>query len=209
LSPAQTLFSSSDTAKILIALVTVFAAPLIRSLISDYREKSAFKVFLKAHTKNAKDSFGKEHSIKFVRESLSLKGEWIDTLEMYGLGVPEILIGIQETISKALLPESCSSGYWPYITYLGVKNESTPIEPESIIWKLKKEETRAAANYFISQEQVLSSLRTQYEEPYFELIKNGNLEQRVQWCQRLESSLIDLSEHYVNLVKLRTVIQKG
>ena len=201
------LFSSSDTIKLLIALVTVIAVPFFRSVFLRRRENLAFKVFLKAHSKNAKLSFGGENSVSFVRDTLGINADWLNVLEAADIGVPSFLTEMQKSIDKALLPASQKSKYWPYIAYLGVNSENAPLGPESIIWKLKKPETKAAANYFISQEQVLSSLKTQYESPYFDLIKEGDQAARIQWCRRLESSIYDLAEHYVNIIKLRKVLK--
>lgn len=186
--------------------MSAVAVPFARSLWVARSEKQAFKVFLKAHAINAEGNFGDECSIEFARNNLKLNGQWMDILENNDLGVPKILVIIQEAIHKALSQSSHDEKYWPYITYLGTNNENAPLEHSSIIWKLTQSETKAAANYFITQEQVLTALKTQYEPPYFALIKDGSLAQRQQWCQRLESVLFDLAEHYVNLIALRKVL---
>ncbi len=199
-------FSSSDTVKLLIAVLALVGVPLIRSIWSKYQEKQAFRVFLKAHTKNAQGSFGEESSVDFVRDNLEITGDWIELLASHNLGVPAIFISIHDAIQRALTDEAHKSGYWPYISYLGVNNEYAPLDHDSVIWQLAKNETKATANYFISQEQVLSGLKSQYSSPFFELIKSDHTHHRKQWCNGIEASLQDMAEHYVNLIQLRKVL---
>ncbi len=200
------LFSTSDSIKLLIFALTVIGVPLIRSLWSSHNEKVAFKIFLKGHTKNAKDNFGHECSIDHARDHHNASGEWVDLLEGKGLGIPEYLLIINKTIEEYASKVSHDQKVWPFLTYLGVNNDNAPLDHGSIIWKLKKHETKAAANYFISQEQVVTALKTQYETPYFNLIKDGDFHHREQWCKRLKGCLHDLADHYVNIVELRKVL---
>ncbi len=199
-------FSSSDTVKLLIAVLALVGVPLIRSIWSKYQEKQAFRVFLKAHTKNAQGSFGEESSVDFVRDNLGISGNWLELLANHNLGVPAIFIGIHDAIQHTLTDEAHGMGYNPFVSYLGVNNEYAPLDHDSVIWQLAKNETKATANYFISQEQVLSGLKSQYSSPFFELIKSDHAHHRKQWCSGLEASLQDMAEHYVNLIQLRKVL---
>lgn len=209
IQPQNHLISSGDTIKILIALTAFIAVPLVRSFWVAYKERAAFRVFLKAHTKNAKNSFRDECSVDFVRNSLNKSGAWLNLLEQKAVGVPSLLISVHDAMLKSLDDLSSDNNYWPFISYLGVINGYAPLEHDSVIWKLKKNETKATANYFISQEQVLSSLKNQYEKPFFELIKCSDHAKREQWCRGIEASLYDLAEHYVNIIELRRILKKN
>ncbi|MEY8200091.1 MAG: hypothetical protein RPS47_12675 [Colwellia sp.] len=206
-STTPSLLSSSDTTKLFIAVLTLIGVPLCRSFWSNRNEKNAFRIFMKAHTRHTKNGFGSESSVEFARNHLGMSGDWLDFLDEKNVGVPQILLDIQSAITKTLTQESHSSKVWPYVTYLGVNEDYSPIEHDSVIWKLKKEETRSIANYFISQEQVVTAFKTQNDQPYFELIKSEHYHHREQWCQRMVTILNDLAEHYVHMLELRKVLK--
>lgn len=183
-------------AKALFALGGVIFAQAIIPLIRFFHQKRSlrktYRSYLKTHVDTTLLHFQGAGSTHFARRHLLCDpgAEWLKYLQKYNLGVPEVFIGVQTIIDEALANDT----YIPSVSYFGP--DGHPLDPASSIWELGGVESRAALDYFITQQQLEMSLNYQYQGWYFDLIKSGNKSDRARWCKGLESTLYDLARHY-------------
>ena len=76
----------------------------------------------------------------------------------------------------------------------------------SPIWELDGPESTAALQYFLTQQQIETSLEYQYNGWYFDLIKS-NEEDRKRWCEGLNNVLFDMAQHYKAARELKRILE--
>lgn len=195
-SPASDQANYDLIAKALFALGGVVFAqaviPLIRFLYQKRKLRKTYRAYLQTHVDTTLRYFQGAGSTHFAQQHLvdDPEADWLTFLHTHKLGVPEIFVSVQTVIKKALTDDK----YIPSVSYFGP--DGHPLDPASTIWELDDPRSKAALEYFITQQQVEKSLEYQYTGWYFDLIKSDNKKDRERWCKGLEDALYDLAQHY-------------
>ena len=209
---SELAFTSSDITRLIIAIGSILIVqtliPAVRHYYERRSERKTFRIYLYAHAKNTKASYGVECSVVMARQILGVGDSevppWLAVLDHAGLGAPRELISMHEALNKA---EQCAANnedsdnrYFPYLSYFGVSG--SPLELKSPLWKSSDTISRRASSYFITEVQIATSIKAQYESDFLDLMRKGGESQRRRWCEAGKNVLLDMAEHYVATIRL-------
>ncbi len=197
--------------KILLALATILIVnaiiPIVKAWLNKRALRKTFRSYLNAHVANTIESFGGAGSTHFAENHLEAEGEsdWFKYLKEHNLGIPRIFLDFQIVLKRALDEEN----YIPSISYFGL--DGNALDHTNPIWEMNGPESAAALKYFITQNQIESSIDYQYSDWFFELITSSEKTDRERWCRALENVLFDMAQHYhaaLNLKKILDTLSK-
>jgi hypothetical protein len=188
------------------AIVVVLANAAIPSIKHYFTKRSiklSYFAYLKSNINSSTVRYGKAISyIPAVTVNIKEEPDWLTPLKDAKLGVPELLIDIHNALKKCNTNEK----YIPYISYSGMP--VTELNHEHPIWELKEDITEVICNYLLSQRQLEKSIISQYQEPFVLLASSDDESKRAQWINGGYSILFELSEHYVNTIRLKEYFEK-
>lgn len=209
-SAPDTLLTADHAVKIFLGLASILIAntliPLGKSYIQKRRLCSAYSSYLNIHASNALESYGQAVPFDRAVEQLDLddKPIWLTFFRENQLAVPEVFFLFQKALDKT----SISDTYVPSISYFGIGDQEEKLDHTSPVWELPSKLAAATSKYFITQQQVRSSVQYQYSGWYFELInsKESSRIDRERWCQGMHNVLFDMAQHYKAAKELQELL---
>ncbi|MEM6485584.1 MAG: hypothetical protein AAF662_11450 [Pseudomonadota bacterium] len=158
------------------------------------REIRTFQTYLLVQATDSLSHFGREFGTQSAAAHDLPEGsrdtDWFRYLHDNDLGLPEFFIGVAESLVKTRQ----NIRYTPGLAY--VTSSDTVLEPDSTLWKLSDDDTRAASKYFTTEKHLQQGVDDLYVEWFFALSVSEEFADRDRWCRAVEDWLHDLAEHY-------------
>lgn len=207
----------NDTLKWLVpAVVTLLVfttsqiiIPVVTKYLSDRNLKKTYLKYLRTSADNAISHYGSECNFSFYKSNFIKSNKvpsWLSELEEHG-GVPEVFISTETGIAKYQSQKIVDGQdpYIPFLTYTGMP--VVELTEEHTLWKLDEKLVPVISSYLLSQHQIKTTLESLYSDKFLEMAKSSNPERREQWAKSYRYAMLDMVEHYRNILKLRDAIK--
>lgn len=192
-----------------VAILVHAAIPAIKHFLSQRSIKKSYLAYLNASIDSTLVRYGKECSIDFATKHLlphHKNSDWINALNKAGLGIPAIMLSLSNAFDKTEATLNDTQPYIPIVSYSGLAQ--TDLDHEHPVWSLPKRQTKVISIYLLSQQQILDSVKAQFEQPIINFINSDKLEDRKRWVNFGRKMLDELVEHYIATIELKRLLNR-